>query len=1630
VTNILKLSRNGFYGVFTLFLFLLPGIILAGCDILNTSLVDYYLEHSEIVEATGLTVKTEHIIMDDGTILIPSGEATIGVFLSNPRNFNVRRDLLGASAGVTVRQISFTEIEVHIDEAKEGDYYDLTLAMQSPDGLRDFPPYPLRIRCLSFEAKLLDFTVNGETPPVFDPAQGAFTVNVPYTDETVVFGTTTHPEAVIEIYAGADDSGELLVTEKYTAETTQSLELGDNHFYIRITAPSSTVQSYAVIVYRASDSEKALTGFYFAIGANNYGVGDGVVPESGSINGNAITITLPYGTDVTAMTASAAYIGSSINPDPASARSYASPVSYTVTAANGSSAVYTVAVKVVLDSAKAITDFTILTPANAAGIINEELKTITVNVPYGTGVTAMTASAAHTGASISPDPGSAKSYANPVNYTVTAADGSQAVYTVTVTVGSNSAKAITDFYFAINAKHYGVGAGVESGSGSISGNNVTVIVPYGTDVSNMTATASHTGTSISPDPASPRSYANPVSYTVTAADNTTAKYTVTVTAAPNPARAITDFSVLTPTNATGMINEELKTITVNVPHGTDVTAMTAAASHSAGASISPDPGSPRSYANPVSYTVTAADGSHATYTVTVRVGSSSAKAMTAFHFAIGEKKYGVGSDVESGSGSISGNNITVILPYGTDVTAVTAAASYTGASISPDPGSPRSYAKPVNYTVVAADGSQAVYTVTVTVASSSAKTITAFYVAIGEKKYGVGSGVETGSGSINGNNITVIVPYGTDVAAMTAAASHSAGASISPDPGSARSYAKPVSYTVVAADGSHTAYTVTVTAAPNPAKAITAFSILTPVNVVGSINGNSITVTVPHGTAVTAMTASATHTGASISPDPASPRSYANPVEYTVTAADNTSAKYTVTVTVAPNPAKAITAFSILMPVNVVGSINGNNITVTVPYGTDVTAMTAAASHSAGASISPDPESARSYAKPVNYTVTAADSSQAVYTVTVTVASSSAKAMTAFYVAIGEKKYGVGSGVETGSGSINGNSITVTVPHGTAVTAMTASAAHTGASISPDPASPRSYANSVEYTVTAADGTTAKYAVTITVAPNTAKAITAFSIQSPVNAAAGISGNNITVTVPYGTVVTAMTASATHTGASISPDPASSRSYANPVEYTVTAADNTTAKYTVTVTVAPNPAKAITAFSILTPVNVVGSISGSNITVTVPYGTAVTAMTASATHTGASISPDPASSRSYANPVDYTVTAADGTTAKYTVTVTVALNTAKAITAFSILTPVNAVASISGNSITVTVPYGTDLSNMTATASRSAGASISPDPASPRSYAGPATYTVTPEDKGTPATYTVTVNVAKIKTIENINKNDDFHKGFVKTGSDISSVIKAAITSVTGTDSLDKAITLAAEDYSVDALNPTGDGESTTATLRVPAAKSSTGADIAEDFMVYIKSGKKDITAFYFTIGGKNYGVDVDFNPVLESGSGSISGNNITVTVPYGTDVTAMTASATHTGASISPDPASSRSYANPVEYTVTAEDGSQATYTVTVTAASGITIRGITVEGLAALTFSGAPSSPVTPGASVTITISGDTAVTTWYVDINGPVTPTASTANTVIFAAPSTPGFYNVNAIAVVNGIPYSGFLGLIVK
>ncbi|ALC17750.1 hypothetical protein DSOUD_3024 [Desulfuromonas soudanensis] len=177
---------------------------------------------------------------------------------------------------------------------------------------------------------------------------------------------------------------------------------------------------------------------------------------------------------------------------------------------------------------KAITTYSL---DGATGVIAESAKTILVTLPNGTPLEALVAKFTTTGDSVHVDAEPQTSASTPndfnaaVEYTVTAEDKSQTVYTVTATVALADAKAITRYSIQNGAVFIDEAA-----------RTISVTMPAGTDKTALVATFITTGTSVDVvatgaqvSGVTVNDFTDPVDYLVTAGDLSEVTYTVTVT---------------------------------------------------------------------------------------------------------------------------------------------------------------------------------------------------------------------------------------------------------------------------------------------------------------------------------------------------------------------------------------------------------------------------------------------------------------------------------------------------------------------------------------------------------------------------------------------------------------------------------------------------------------------------------------------------------------------------------------------------------------------------------------------------------------------------------------------------------------------------------------------------------------------------------------------------------------------------------------------------------------------------------------------------------------------------------------------------------------------------------------------
>ena len=156
---------------------------------------------------------------------------------------------------------------------------------------------------------------------------------------------------------------------------------------------------------------------------------------------------------------------------------------------------------------------------------------------------------------------------------------------------------------------------------------VTATVPFATDLTNLIATftmsegaSAMVGTTSQVSGTTPNNFTSAVTYTLTAQDGTTTQDWV-VNVAKGPAATSKDiisfrFESLTPA-VNGVINNAEHKVALEVPNATDITALVPTITVSQFATIAPLSGVAQNFTNPVTYTVTAQDGSTQTWEVTV-----------------------------------------------------------------------------------------------------------------------------------------------------------------------------------------------------------------------------------------------------------------------------------------------------------------------------------------------------------------------------------------------------------------------------------------------------------------------------------------------------------------------------------------------------------------------------------------------------------------------------------------------------------------------------------------------------------------------------------------------------------------------------------------------------------------------------------------------------------------------------------------------------------------------------------------------------------------------------------------------------------------------------------------------------
>lgn len=352
--------------------------------------------------------------------------------------------------------------------------------------------------------------------------------------------------------------------------------------------------------------------------------------------------------------------------------------------------------------------------ADVTGIIKD--NTISLEVPYAAPVTSLVAQfitnsqSVEVNGVVQQSGVTANDFTNPVIYSVKDDNGDKQDYTVTVARAQNTEKKILSYSIS------GTIGTIDEAAGTIS-----VVMPPRSSVSETAASFSAVGKSITVNGIAQESgvtkqnFSSPVVYAVTADNNSTRSYTVTVTVLPAPWNEITSFSFRNTENASlvsdaaGLISgSEIQVVIPYNVKAEDLVAyfITEAKSVFVGA-VTQQPGiTHNNFTGPVIYTAIAENGDAHEYTVTVTAAKSDAAIMTAFSL-----------DGENGIIDEAAKKITVTFPSTKNITGLIAAFTITGVSVKVNGvlqitgETANNFSSPVLYDVAADNGNVRTYTV-------------------------------------------------------------------------------------------------------------------------------------------------------------------------------------------------------------------------------------------------------------------------------------------------------------------------------------------------------------------------------------------------------------------------------------------------------------------------------------------------------------------------------------------------------------------------------------------------------------------------------------------------------------------------------------------------------------------------------------------------------------------------------------------------------------------------------------------------------------------------------------------------------------------------------------------------------
>ncbi len=243
--------------------------------------------------------------------------------------------------------------------------------------------------------------------------------------------------------------------------------------------------------------------------------------------------------------------------------------------------------------------------------------------------------------------------------------------------------------------------------------------------------------------------------------------------------------------------------------------------------------------------------------------------------------------------------------------------------------------------------------------------------------------------------ITATLPANTSVSFLRPTIKLSEEASVFPSEDFPKDFTNTVKYRVFGDNFDETEYLVTVIVEDSQESKINNFifridenpSANLEADTSGTFDDTTITLEFNAGVNITTLVPNITISqGATITPESGVAQDFTNPIEYTVTAQDGTTKKtYRVVATVLPSDKKEITSFVFadIDGKEYKAAIEGTDIMLELPEGTNLSSLVPSIEISLNATISPKTNVVQDFTSVVNYEVTAEDETKQKYTVNV-----------------------------------------------------------------------------------------------------------------------------------------------------------------------------------------------------------------------------------------------------------------------------------------------------------------------------------------------------------------------------------------------------------------------------------------------------------------------------------------------------------------------------------------------------------------------------------------------------------------------------------------------------------------------